>query len=191
MEIETADKSNALDDALLEYIIAIDDTVENGHYPIGKLDAHVRNIRHKAISIFVFRNNKLLLQKRADKKYHSGGLWANTVCSHPRWNETSAACASRRMLEELGWSVPVRHFGQINYAARVGELFENEEVQCFFGFAEGGRDTTQFNTNEVSATEWLSIPDIMQRISDQPANFTEWFKIYMAEHRSMINALLA
>ncbi len=95
------------------------------------------------------------------------------------------------MQEELGWSVPVRHFGQIDYAARVGELFENEEVQCFFGIAGAELDTTQFNTNEVSATEWLSIPDILKRISDQPTSFTEWFKIYMAEHRSMINALLS
>lgn len=178
-------------DALLEDIIAIDNSAASGFYPIGKLDAHVRNIQHKAISIFVFRDKKLLIQKRADKKYHSGGLWANTVCSHPRWNEASEACASRRLTEELGWTVPLRHFGQINYAARVGELYENEEVQCYFGFAEPSVDSVQFNTDEVAAIEWLSIPEILQRIKERPATFTEWFKIYMAEHRSMINALLS
>ncbi|MBX2886274.1 MAG: NUDIX domain-containing protein [Granulosicoccus sp.] len=191
MTITYHSDSDIADDALMEDIIAIDQTVASGFYPIGKLEAHVSNVRHKAISIFVFRDNKLLLQKRADKKYHSGGLWANTVCSHPRWNEASAECASRRLTEELGWTIPLRHFGQIDYAAQVGELFENEQVQCYFGYAGSEIDTIPFNPNEVSAIEWLSVTEIVERIKHKPELFTEWFKIYMSKHRTMIIDLLS
>jgi len=97
----TAPASALLDIGLHEKIIAIDPV--NGAYPIDKLEAHLQNVPHVAISIFVFDNKHLLLQQRAATKYHSAGLWANTVCSHPRWNESPEACAERRMDEELGW----------------------------------------------------------------------------------------
>jgi len=174
------------DSSLDEQIIALDPSRDSGMYPIGKLEAHQRNIRHKAISIFVFHKDQLLLQKRADNKYHSGGLWANTVCTHPRWQENSDACAARRLQEELGWTVPLRHFGQIDYAAQVGTLFENEQVQCYFGKMHDLIDVSRFNHDEVAAVEWLSIPSILQRIEHQPETFTEWLKIYLSEHHTLI-----
>jgi len=177
------------DPSLYQDIIAID-LATNGIYPIGKLEAHKRNILHKAISIFVFRGQRLLLQKRADNKYHSGGLWTNSVCSHPRWNERSAACAKRRLGEELGWTVPLQHFGQIGYSAKVGDLYENEQVQCFYGHTTQHCDLKLFNRREVSAVEWLSLSEIAERIRQRPECFTEWFKIYMAEHQHMIRAVL-
>ena len=160
------------------------------HYPIGKLEAHQRNIPHKAISIFIYDQHHLLLQKRADNKYHSGGLWTNSVCSHPRWNESSADCAHRRLDEELGWTTELRHFGQIDYAAQVGQLFENEQVQCFHGTLPRHTDTTNFNRSEVSALRWMPIPEILEQIENQPHLYTEWFKIYMSSHRSMIESLI-
>ena len=55
-----------------------------------KQEAHIKGLMHRAFSIFVFNDkNELLLQKRAIDKYHSGGLWTNTCCSHPRKNETN------------------------------------------------------------------------------------------------------
>ncbi|MBX2823604.1 MAG: NUDIX domain-containing protein [Gammaproteobacteria bacterium] len=181
----------AADPALEEHIIALDPARAGEMYPIGKLAAHEQNIRHKAISIFVFHDNRLLLQKRADNKYHSGGLWTNTVCSHPRWQETSDACAARRMQEELGWSVPLRHFGRIDYKARVGSLYENEQVQCYVGETIELPALTALNPAEVAEVQWLDIPTILERIEQRPADFTEWFKIYLAEHHSLITDLLS
>jgi len=164
------------DSSLDEQIIALDPSCDSGMYPIGKLEAHQRNIRHKAISIFVFHKDQLLLQKRADNKF----------CTHPRWQENSDACAARRLQEELGWTVPLRHFGQIDYAAQVGPLFENEQVQCYFGKMHDLIDVSRFNHDEVAAVEWLSIPSILQRIEHQPEIFTEWLKIYLSEHHTLI-----
>jgi isopentenyl-diphosphate delta-isomerase len=70
--------------------------------PVEKLEAHQRGLRHKAISVFLMRDGKVLLQRRAMHKYHTPGLWANTCCTHPFWGEASLDCATRRLGEELG-----------------------------------------------------------------------------------------
>lgn len=186
--IDARAPSSALRDiGLHESIIAIDPV--NGNYPVDKLDAHLRNIPHLAISIFLFNNSHLLLQKRASTKYHSAGLWANTVCSHPRWDELPLACANRRLQEELGCTSKLTACGNINYVAQVGELHENENVHCFFGELHERSDANNFNPLEVAETDWLTIPQILDKIKKQPEIFTEWFKIYMSRHRDMIESI--
>ncbi len=191
MDIEkvTAPKSALNDIGLHEKITAIRQS-DNKLYAIDKLEAHLANIRHVAVSIFVFNGEHLLLQRRAKTKYHSAGLWANTVCSHPRWNETTQDCAQRRLGEELGWRVPLQSFGSIDYAAKVGDLFENEHVHCFHGKYNESHNVNNFNPAEVDAIDWLTVPEIIMQIKTHPQRFTEWFKIYMADHRHMIDALV-
>ena len=67
-----------------EHVVLVD---HNGK-EIGteeKMQAHREGKLHRAFSIFVFNTlDEVLLQKRAETKYHSGGLWTNTCCSHPR-----------------------------------------------------------------------------------------------------------
>lgn len=159
-------------------------------YAIDKLEAHMNNVRHVAVSVFVFDGDRLLLQQRASTKYHSAGLWANTVCSHPRWNETAQDCAQRRLHEELGWKVPLMPLGTIDYSARVGDLYENEHVHCFHGRFDKLHDIANFNPLEVGAVKWLTIPHILQEMDSQPQLFSAWFKIYMHKHRQLIEALM-
>lgn len=181
------------DKNLDELITAVDPESGNPSHPIEKLDAHIHNVPHLAISIFIFDGDQMLLQQRALTKYHAGGLWANSVCSHPRWQETPEDCAQRRMREELGWNVPLKEFGRIQYAAQVGELYENERVHCFIGKYDKqinhDIDVNGFDRAEVSAIEWLSVSQIVRQIDQRPETFTPWFKIYMAEHFAMINDL--
>ena len=68
----------------------------------GKAEAHAAPLLHRAFSVFLINDNgELLLQKRAAGKYHSGGLWANACCSHPRVGEESIPSAEARLTEEL------------------------------------------------------------------------------------------
>ena len=73
--------------------------------PLEKMEVHKKGLRHKAISVFLFSGKELLIQQRALNKYHTPGLWANTCCTHPYWQETSEACAMRRLYQELGINV--------------------------------------------------------------------------------------
>ena len=71
----------------MEQVVLVDDKDE----VLGtmeKLEAHEKGMLHRAFSVMVFNSKgELMLQKRAAHKYHSGGLWSNTCCSHPRPND--------------------------------------------------------------------------------------------------------
>lgn len=155
-------------------------------YPVEKLEAHRRSIPHLAVSVFVFWNDRLLLQQRAETKYHAGGLWTNTCCSHPRWGEAAADCAHRRLREELGWDTPLTACGTIRYVAPVGELFENELVHCFGARLETPAPCDGFDPAEVKAVRYETLSDILGEQQANPAMFTPWFLIYMREYRDLI-----
>ena len=86
--------------------------------------------------------------------------------------------------------MPLIEVGSIDYTARVGELYENEHVHCFYGELAEAELPAEFNPDEVSATQWLTIPEILEQMASNPELFSAWFKIYMAQHRSMIDALI-
>jgi len=88
---------------------------------LDKLEAHRRGLLHKAVSVFVLCGTEVLIQRRAMTKYHTPGLWANTCCTHPHWDEAPERCAHRRLWEELGLSgLALEHRGQVTYRAAVG-----------------------------------------------------------------------
>lgn len=165
------------DDGLSDTIIGLDD---NDHpYPIGKLDAHRVSTRHLAISVFLMRGEKLLLQRRAAGKYHAPLLWANTACSHPLWGETPEACAERTLRRELGFSVPISRFAITHYEAPVGALFENETVHCFRGELDADFVPPAPDGNEVDALRWSTLDEIKADMANAPDLYTPWFGIYV------------
>ena len=155
--------------------------------PVEKLAAHERGLRHKAISVFVIAEGKLLLQQRALGKYHTPGLWANTCCTHPQWDELPNACAARRLDEELGITgLDLQHRGQVEYRADVGGgLIEHEVVEVFLAHATPDLSITE-NRDEVMATRWISLSDLHADLAQNPEDFTPWLRIYMVEHEGLI-----
>ena len=151
--------------------------------PIEKLEVHKRGLKHKAISIFVFYGEKLLIQQRASNKYHSPELWANTCCSHPNWGESSEDCSRRRIFEELGLkNLELRFIDQIEYKANVGSgLIEHEIVDCFSAFCEK-KPEVKMNPEEVKDFAWIDIEQLRKDVKKSPEKFTQWFKIYLNEH---------
>ncbi|NYS23434.1 isopentenyl-diphosphate Delta-isomerase [Rhodobacteraceae bacterium 2376] len=155
--------------------------------PVDKLEAHLQGLRHPAISVFVLRGNKVLIQRRALGKYHTPGLWANTVCTHPHWGESHLACAHRRLQEELGITgLELTHVGEVEYRADVGKgLIEHELVQVFTAPAPPAM-TVAPNPAEVMDTAWVTLDDLAARTQAEPSRFTPWLRIYLAEHRARI-----
>ncbi|QUJ78412.1 isopentenyl-diphosphate Delta-isomerase [Sulfitobacter albidus] len=160
--------------------------------PVEKLDAHLRGLRHKAVSVFVMAGDDMLIQRRALGKYHTPGLWANTCCTHPEWDEDDLTCAHRRLREELGITdVTPRHRGQVEYRADVGGgLIEHELVEVFV--VEATRDLPlDPNPEEVMDTRWINRADLMMDLTATPEIFTPWLRIYMQQHAGLIFAQTA
>ena len=125
----------------------------------GKLQAHVAGLLHRAFSIFlVDEQGRILLQRRHASKYHSGGLWANTCCGHPRPGEETAEAAQRRLSEELGISERLELTFSTRYTLRVSDdMIENEFVHVYFGAL---RQSPKPAPLEIESIALLSAPDL-------------------------------
>ena len=155
--------------------------------PVEKIEVHKLGYRHKAVSVFVVDADRILIQRRAPGKYHTPGLWANTCCTHPHWQEAPEDCARRRLREELGITgLDLVARGRVDYRADVGGgLTENEEVDVFT--ASAGPDlSVSPNPDEVAETRWIGLDDLLSEIADEPARFTPWLRIYLNRHRDQI-----
>jgi isopentenyl-diphosphate Delta-isomerase len=141
-----------------------------------KMEAHQKGLLHRAFSVFIFdTEGRMLLQQRAAEKYHGGLLWTNACCSHPYPNEAVEAAASRRLQEELGFTVPLEKVFSFTYKAEVeNNLIEHEYDHVFVGEYEG---EIRPNGSEVAAYAYHSMPDIKMLLRDKPTYFTTWFQI--------------
>ncbi|HMK03615.1 MAG TPA: isopentenyl-diphosphate Delta-isomerase [Ferruginibacter sp.] len=141
-----------------------------------KMEVHQKALLHRAFSIFILNDKgEMLLHKRADRKYHSGGLWTNACCSHPQPGEETLAAARNRLQEEMGISTPLKKVFDFIYKAPFDNgLTEYEFDHVFIGTYEG--DIIP-NTEEVSDYCYKSIEEVKSSIQSHPRKYTEWFKI--------------
>lgn len=176
-----------MDGSMIPTDIMIPAWVDGTLTPVEKLAAHQRGLRHLAISVFVIRDGAILIQQRALGKYHTPGLWANTVCTHPEWNEPALDCAHRRVNEELGITgLTLDHRGEVEYRADVGNgLIEHEVVQVFLAHAPNDMPLDP-NPDEVMATRWVTPAQLAKDIDTNPDAYTPWLRIYLAQHADMI-----
>jgi isopentenyl-diphosphate delta-isomerase len=158
-----------------EFVILVDEQ-DNDIGVMEKMQAHQEGKLHRAFSIFIFNDKQeLLLQQRALSKYHSGGLWTNTCCSHPRPTETIKDAASRRLFEEMGMSCDM----QIKTSFIYKTPFENGLTEHELDYVLIGltHQNPIINTKEVETYKWQTISDIKNDILIHPNNYTSWFKI--------------
>ena len=141
-----------------------------------KLEAHEKGVLHRAFSIFIFNSKyELLLQKRASSKYHSGGLWTNTCCSHPREGEDTLDAANRRLDEEMGMKTSLRKVYDFIYKAELdNQLTEHEFDHVFYGVYD--KDPI-LNKDEAEDFKWVDMETLNNDIIKNEDNYTVWFKI--------------
>lgn len=150
---------------------------------VGKLEVHRRGLLHPAVSVFLMAGRRTLLQRRAPGKYHTPGLWANACCTHPRAGEAAAACAARRLRQELGvGGVDLVARGCVEYRAEVGGgMVEHERVRLFTAEVAESLALAP-DPAEVMATRWVGLAELRGEVAARPEAFTPWLRIYLAEH---------
>jgi isopentenyl-diphosphate delta-isomerase len=166
-------------DALERVVLVDGNDCEVGTAP--KLDAHRQGALHRALSVVLRdQEGRLLLQKRHIRKYHSGGLWTNTCCSHPRPGEPVALAARRRLREEMGMDSPLRSLITVTYRADVGEgMIEHEVVHVFAGLFSGA---VRPDPAEVDGYAWIDPDALAADVRAMPERFSVWLRKYVAEH---------
>lgn len=153
--------------------------VDEQDLPIGEMDkmeAHLKGVLHRALSILVFNSQgEMLLQQRAFTKYHTPGLWSNTACSHPRPGEDSLQAATRRLGEEMGFSTGLTHAFDFIYKAHFDNgLTEHEYDHVFFGTYDG---EPVLNPEEAHDFKWVKPLVLLQDMRSSPGTYTVWFRI--------------
>lgn len=140
-----------------------------------KMKAHREGKLHRAFSVLLFnKKGETLIQKRAESKYHSAGLWANTCCSHPRPKRNLKEEAQRRLEKEMGINCNLKKAFSFIYKAKLGKLTEYEFDHIFLGRFDG---KPKPDKKEVAAWQWIKLADLKTDIKKNPQKYAPWFKI--------------
>jgi isopentenyl-diphosphate delta-isomerase len=148
----------------------------------SKLSVHFDGRLHRAFSVFVLDGRqRILLQRRAEGKYHSGGLWSNTCCGHPRPGETVDAAARRRLGEEMGLECDLQRAFSFLYRVELGDgLIEHEFDHVLVGHFDGQPTP---NLSEVEAWQWIEPTELRTTLDSQPDRFTAWLPLALEKLR--------
>ena len=153
-----------------------------------KMEAHQKGVLHRAFSVFIHRDGKILLQQRSLNKYHSSGLWTNTCCSHPRTGESVATAGNRRLQEEMGIDCLVEPQFHFIYRAQLdGGLIENELDYVLFGYYDG---PVYPNPDEVMDYKWMEWNELVEDIRINPNRYTAWLQILLTDYTQTIEEIL-
>lgn len=159
----------------MEKIILVDIN-DNAIGDIEKLEAHKTPKLHRAFSVFIYNNGKLLLQKRNVNKYHSGGLWANSLCSHPRYGKTFDTSVKERAKFELGINdLKFKELFTFTYLTKFNNnLFEYELDHVLLSDYCGNID---FNKDEIEEVKWMDLDELSKDLTFNPEKYASWFII--------------
>lgn len=164
-----------------EQIILVDEQ-DRATGQAEKMAAHREALLHRAFSVFLLSQDEqgmpvTLLQQRCLQKYHCGGLWTNSCCSHPRVGEKILAAARRRLGEELGITAKLNliNIGNFIYRAEFDNGLTEHEFDHVV-IAEVPLDLPLAPVaSEVMATKWVSLPQLAHELQQNPKIYTPWF----------------
>jgi isopentenyl-diphosphate delta-isomerase len=143
------------------------DTRENCHRGKGK--------RHRAYTVFLFHDGRLLLQQRSNRKQLWPGGWDVSFTSHVYPGEGYGEAATRKGLQELGAKFgPLSDVCSFVYFAPQGSHAENEFCRLLVGEFDG-RITP--NPEEISAVRWARLAEVAEDLRQHPEAYTPWFKL--------------
>jgi isopentenyl-diphosphate Delta-isomerase len=150
-----------------------------------KIEVHRRGLKHRALSVLVRDPvGNMLIHRRNIEKYHSGGLWTNACCSHPRPDEPAVEAAHRRLAEEMGVRCEVKPLFTAQYRAAVSNGYIEDEVVHAFGGTYEGPVTP--DPAEVAEWKWMPFEALTDDLARRPQLYTVWLRHYFREHYDAI-----
>ncbi len=145
-----------------------------------KLEAHKVGLLHRAFSLLLYNDKgEILLQKRAEGKYHGAGLWSNACCSHPRPGELIKDAVKRRTKEELGIKSDCKYLFKVKYEFDMGNgLVEHELDHVFVGRCDMDPDP---DPKEVSDWRFVDPVNLREEMENEPEHFSPWFRLISSQ----------
>lgn len=167
-----------------------------------KLYTHRINQLHRAFSIFIYNieTGKLLMQKRAEGKYHSGGKWSNSCCSHPYrgedWGRALVRCIRDELCSDFSesrWAKDLmllstdmepsfspgsamQYAGRFCYNSHYSDLSEHEMDHVFvLSVNQEQASLLSANPEEIAALAWRSVSELEENLTSSPSSFSSWF----------------
>ena len=152
-----------------------------------KLEAHEKAVLHRAFSVFILNHkNQIMLQQRANHKYHSPMLWTNTCCSHQREGETNLQAGNRRLMEEMGIQTELKELFHFIYKAPFDNgLTEHELDHVMIGYFD---NNPAINPEEVASWKWMEMEAVKKDMLLNSDIYTVWFKIIFEEFYHYLEA---
>jgi isopentenyl-diphosphate Delta-isomerase len=169
----------------MEQVILVDEQ-DNEVGTMEKMEAHQKGKLHRAFSILVFNSKgEVLLQKRSKKKYHSGGLWTNTCCSHPLPEESMVEATRRKLFQEMGIRPPLKFIFKFIYETRLDlDLIEHEFDHVYVGSFDGD---PVINKDEVEDWKYLDWSALQKDVLQNPNDYTYWFRMIVVRPEMEFN----
>lgn len=163
----------------MEKLILVD-TEDREIGQMEKMEGHRRGALHRAFSVLIYNSKgQMLIQKRATSKYHSGGLWSNACCSHPKPDETMEEAVERRLREELNIKLKPRFSHKFIYKVSFpNNLIEHEYDHVYIGTYDG---EPKANKEEIADWKYISIEELKKDIKKNPDQYSHWFKIILSQ----------
>jgi len=159
----------------MEHVILVDEQ-DREIGTMEKMEAHQKGLLHRAFSLLIFNSKgEMLLQQRATSKYHSGGLWTNTCCSHPLPGESIEQAGKRKLQQEMGFTCELTYSHKFIYKVQLdNDLIEHEWDYVLIGYFDG---LPSINEQEARDWKFQSVDEIKEDVKSNPDNYTCWFKI--------------
>ena len=151
-----------------------------------KLLVHQQGLLHRAFSVVIFNSaGEILMQKRAATKYHSGGLWTNTCCSHLVEGKDMETYIHERLQHEMGFDCDLKFAFTFHYTAKFDNgLIENEIDHVYTGKWDG---IPTPHPTEADDYRWASPENIKSEMQLHPEIFTVWFREIMSRAQQRSN----
>jgi isopentenyl-diphosphate Delta-isomerase len=171
----------------MDQVILVDQE-DNAIGTMEKMEAHQKGALHRAFSVLIFNSKgEMLIQKRAKKKYHSGGLWTNACCSHPLPDENISVTVSKRLNHEMGINLVPEFLYKFIYLTNLDKNLIEHEVDHVFTAVFNG--VPAINLDEVEDWKFISLDDLQLSIDSNPQEYTYWFKLILS-HPELREAII-